>query len=104
MSPLSFWRKKESCAPCFGDAAWDGLAQEPGVGGHLGEGQPLLGVHHQAARDQALHLLAQLQLGEPGELGSADLSIALKGDVATHHVVEEDAQGPDGQALRPVSP
>ena len=103
MIPL-IWREEELfCVPWPGDTARDGLAQEPGVGGHLGEGQPLLGVHHEAARDQALHLLTQLQLREPGELGSADLSIALKGDVATDHVVEEDAQGPDGQTLRPVS-
>ena len=77
---------------------------QPGVVGQVSQGKSFFGVHLQAASDQTLHLLAQLQLWEPGELGSADLSIALKGDVATDHVIEEDTQGPDGQTLRPVSP
>jgi len=76
---------------------------QPGVVGQVSQGKSFFGVHLQAASDQTLHLLAQLQLWEPCKLGSADLSVALEGDVAAHHVVEEDAQGPDGEALWPVS-
>ena len=84
--------------------ARDGLALEPGVGGDLVDVQPLVGVDLETAADQALHLLAELQLGEPGEVGLGDLSVALEGDVAADHVVEEDSQGPDGQTLWPVGP
>ena len=81
---------------------WAGYAK-PGVVDHIGESESFFSVHLEAARDQALHLLAQLQLWEPCKLGSADLSVALEGDVAAHHVIEEDAQGPDGEALWSVS-
>ena len=77
---------------------------QPGMVGQVSQGKSFFGVHLQAASDQALHLLAELQLREPGKLGSADLSVALEGDVAAHHVIEEDAQGPDGQTFGPVSP
>ena len=33
------------------------------------------------------------------QLCAADLLVRLKGDVATDHVKEQDAQGPDGGAL-----
>ena len=33
------------------------------------------------------------------QLGAADLLVRLEGDVATHHVEEQDAEGPDGGAL-----
>ena len=73
---------------------WAGDAK-PGVVDHIGESESFFSVHLEAARDQALHLLAQLQLWEPIEVGSADLGIGFKGDVATNHVIEEDAEGPD---------
>ena len=73
---------------------WAGYAK-PGVVDHIGESESFFSVHLEAARDQALHLLAQLQLREPGEVSPADLGVGLKGDVATHHVVEEDSEGPD---------
>merc|ERR1712156_949462 len=81
---------------CAGDA-------QPGVRRDLRECQSLRSVHLQTATDQALDLLAKLQLWEPGEMSSADLSIALKGHVSADHVVEEDTQGPDCEALWPVS-
>merc|ERR1719336_2049092 len=81
---------------CAGDA-------QPGVGSDLRQCQPFRGVHLQTATDQALDLLAELQLWEPCEMSSADLSIALKGHVPADHVVKEDSQGPDCEALWPVS-
>jgi len=60
--------------------------------GNVGQRKSFFSVHLQAARDQALHLLAQLQLREPCEMSPADLGVRLKGDVATDHVVEEDAK------------
>merc|ERR1712109_188968 len=69
---------------CAGDA-------QPGVCSDLRQCQSFRGIHLQTATDQALDLLAELQLREPGEMSSADLSIALKGHVPADHVVEEDA-------------
>ena len=105
MVPLC-WREEEFRVPGVPGhlVARDGLALEPGVGGDLVDVQPLVGVDLETAADQALHLLAELQLGEPGEVGLGDLSVALEGDVAADHVVEEDSQGPDGQTLWPVGP
>ena len=47
----------------------------------------------EAAGDEVPHLGAH----SPGEhqLAGEDLGVLLPGDVATHHVVEEDPQGPD---------
>ena len=105
MVPLC-WREEEFRVPGVPGhlVARDGLALEPGVGGDLVDVQPLVGVDLETATDQALHLLAELQLGEPGEVGLGDLSVALEGDVAADHVVEEDSQGPDGQTLWSVGP
>ena len=40
------------------------------------------------------------------KLGPANLIVSLEGDVAAHHVVEEDAHGPDGGLFTvvPVGP
>ena len=104
MVPLC-WREEEFRVPGVPGhlVARDGLALEPGVGGDLVDVQPLVGVHLETATDQALHLLAELQLWEPCEMSSADLSIALKGHVSADYVVKEDSQGPDCEALWPVS-
>merc|ERR1712223_1469085 len=80
---------------CAGDA-------QPGVCSDLCQCQSFRGIHLQTATDQALDLLTELQLWEPCEMSSADLSIALKGHVSADHVVEEDSQGPDCEALWPV--
>ena len=37
------------------------------------------------------------------EISDADLLVGLEGDVAAHHVKEEDAQGPDGGQLSVVT-
>ena len=59
--------------------------------------QPVLGSDAKAASDQLLalrrHVTAEV------DLGVADLLVLLEGDVALHHVVEQDAQRPDGQGV-----
>ena len=54
----------------------------------------ILNTPGEAAADQVPHLRTE----SPGEhqLAGEDLSVLLPGDVATHHVIEEDPQGPDG--------
>jgi len=42
------------------------------------------------------------ELWSPVQLGAFDLRVRLEGDVATDHVVQEDAEGPDGQAVGAV--
>merc|ERR1712228_956342 len=88
-------RRAFSLTATFDDSVWGAGDAKPGVVDHISQSESFFGVHFQAARDQALHLLAQLQLWEPSEVGSADLGVGFKGDVATDHVIEEDAKGPD---------
>ena len=87
--------------------------QQPGDGGHAGDGrhgEGLVGGEHpgvpgdlaqldaarrvdpQALRHQVLALGADRAV--EAEPRRADLLVRLKGDVAAHHVVEEDAQRP----------
>ena len=56
----------------------------------------------EAAADQVPHLRTE----SPGEhqLAGEDLGVLLPGDVATHHVIEEDPQGPDGGRASLVTP
>ena len=51
----------------------------------------------EALLDQVPGLGRQAQLGVPDQLAGADLPVSGVGNVPTQHVVEEDAQGPDGQ-------
>ena len=48
--------------------------------------------------------VGEAQVPVPGELAGAGVPVAGEGDVATQHVVEEDAQGPDGQPVPGVAP
>ena len=77
-------------------------SSQPGMLGHGGETDPECRVHRQAARDQTLHLLTELQLWEPGEFGASDVRVTLEGHVSTDHVVEQDTEGPDCQLLGSV--
>ena len=74
---------------------------EPGVGKDGGEGGAVPGVHPQALPHQVLalsrHPVAEAQLRD------ADLVVALEGDVAAHHVEEQDAEGPDRRQLAVVT-
>ncbi len=57
--------------------------------------------HAQAAADEVLALV-----GEPRaefHLSHADLLILLEGNVAAHHVIEKDAQRPDGGGIAMVA-
>ena len=38
------------------------------------------------------------------EVGALDLGVCLEGDVSVDHVVEEDAERPDGEAVGAVPP
>ena len=38
-----------------------------------------------------------------GKLWVADLLVFLEGDVPAHHVIQEDAEGPDGERIAVVS-
>jgi len=51
----------------------------------------------EALLDQVPGLGRQAQLGVPDQLAGADLPVSGVGNVPAQHVVEEDAQGPDGQ-------
>ena len=65
---------------------------EPGVGGQRGHAGSEGRVHCEALSDQVL-ALGWHSVAEP-QLGAADLLVALEGDVAADHVIEEDAQAP----------
>jgi len=51
----------------------------------------------EALLDQVPGLASQTQLGVPDQLTGADLPVSGVGNVPAEHVVEEDAEGPDGQ-------
>ena len=59
--------------------------------------KPVLGSDAKAASDQLLAL--RRHVAAEVHLGVADLLVLLEGDVALHHVVEQDAQRPHGQGI-----
>ena len=65
------------------------------------ETDSLLSVDPEARADEVLTLGAHVPPED--DLGVADLLVGLVGDVAAHHVVEEDAQGPDSHWLGVVT-
>ena len=69
-------------------------APQPGVTQDLLQTDSVVGSDLQAAPDKTLALLRDAP--PEVELGVADLLVLLEGDVPADHVVEEDAQGPDG--------
>ena len=71
------------------------------MGGQGGQAGPCGRVHSEALSDQVL-TLGRHPVTEP-QLRAADLLVALEGDVAADHVVQEDAQGPHGGQLPVVS-
>lgn len=52
--------------------------------------------------DEVLGLVGELDMVVPVHLAVADLLVIGVGDVAAEHVVQQDAQGPDGQTVRCV--
>jgi hypothetical protein len=66
------------------------------------DGDPVGRSKSEAPSDQVLALVSES--GSELEVCVADLLILLEGDVAADHVVEEDAQAPDGKPVSPVSP
>merc|ERR1719458_1956183 len=76
-------------------------APQPGVTQDLLQPDPIVRSDFQTAPDEALALLGDAP--PEVELGVADLLVLLEWDVPADHVVEEDAQGPDG-GRHPVVP
>ena len=72
-------------------------AGQPRVAEDGGEGRPLSRVHSKALPYKVL-ALRRNPVSEP-EFRNTDLLVRLEGDVATDHVVEEDTQRPDCQAV-----
>jgi len=70
----------------------------------LAKAEPLGLINVEAALHQVFHLLAHPLLAAPSQPGSNDLLVCLEGNVPTHHVVQEDAQGPHGEPLCSVHP
>ena len=69
------------------------------MGGQGVQAQSVTGIRVQTAPDHVLELGAQLRVPRPVGQPQQDLAVRLKGDVATHHVVQQDAQGPDCQSV-----
>ena len=72
---------------------------QPRVAQDVGEGDALIGLHHQALPDEVLALGREPH--SEAQLRPADLIVRLERDVAAHHVEQEDAQRPD-RGLLPV--
>ena len=64
----------------------------------------LFGQNCEASLHQVHGGVGEAQVPVPGELASAGVPVAGEGDVTAEHVVEEDAQGPDGQPVPSVAP
>ena len=52
---------------------------------------------------QALNFVWEFQIPEPHQAVGHNLLVSLERDVSTEHVVEEDPQAPDGEAVRTVA-
>ena len=76
---------------------------QPGVLSQLSHADPVARRDVEAGPDQVLHFVGQVKGFPEIEVRLLDLRVCLKGDVAADHVVEEDAQAPDGQAVGSVS-
>lgn len=74
-----------------------GARQQPRVAKYGNKAGSVLGPYPQAGADKVL-ALAGHAAGKV-QLGLADGLVGLKGDVAAHHVEEEDPQGPYSQGL-----
>ena len=59
--------------------------------------QPLFVVDGEAGADQVLALRGHL--AHKGKVSLTDCSITLEWNVPTHHVIEEDPQGPHGETV-----
>ena len=70
---------------------------EPGVRDDGGQRGAALGVHAETLSDQVL-AGGRHAVPEP-HVRHADLVVRLEGNVPTHHVEQEDAEGPDGSQL-----
>jgi hypothetical protein len=63
---------------------------------------PLPGLQLQTPLDQVLALGAQLRR-ELRQLAPIDVLVTVEGNVAPHHVEEQDAEGPDGGQIGMVA-
>ena len=71
------------------------------MGEHSVQADPVLRPNPETRPDQVLALRGHRP--PEAQLRVADLLVLLEGDVAADHVVEEDAQGPDGQRVAVVA-
>ena len=58
----------------------------------------------ETADQEVLALSREDGVVTPVRQSQQDLTVRLEGNVTADHVVEEDAEGPDGQAVRRVPP
>ena len=65
------------------------------------EGDSVVGPQAEAVADEVLALVGEASTEL--DLGVADLLILFEGDVAADHVVEQDAQAPDGGGVGVVT-
>ena len=76
-------------------------ASEPRMVEHVTQPYAVLWAYPEAGQDQVL------ALGRHGptelDVGRTDLLVLLEGNVALDHVEEEDAEGPDGERVGPVT-
>ena len=79
----------------------DGGHGEPRVRQDVLQPDPLVGTESKARADQVLALVGQPR--PELDLGVADLLVLLEGDVAAHHVVEQDPKAPDGGRVAVVA-
>ncbi len=74
---------------------------QPRVEENVRKRDSLVSLHHEALPDKVLALGRESY--PEAQFCPADLLVCLEGDVATHHVKEEDAQRPNGRLLTVIA-
>jgi len=74
------------------------------VGQDVTELDPVFHVDGEAPGNEVLELVRKSVEVGVDQGGSLDLGVCLEGDVAASHVVEEDSEGPDSEAVGFVPP
>ena len=64
--------------------------------------RPRAGVPVKAGGHEVFDLLRDVDVRMPDQLTGADLLVSLEGNVSVKHVVEQDSQAPDGEAVTRV--
>ncbi len=82
----------------------DRLGVQPGVPPDGGHADALAGRDGETLLNQVFDVGTESEVRPEADLGALDLVVGLEGDVTAHHVVEQDAQAPDGQVVRLVPP